>query len=247
MRYLLLTDIHGNRHALEAVLDAAPPSSYDRVIVLGDLVGYGADPNGVIERVRALDPLAVIRGNHDKAACGIDSAEDFNTVARIAAVWTMHALTPQHREYLAGLPAGPLQIDGEFEICHGAPFDEDAYLFDAADAAQAFEALRSPVCFYGHSHLPLIFTRSPGGITAAVPNGSEAMTIALEPGAQYLVNPGSVGQPRDGDPRAAFALYDAQAREVILRRVAYPVAAAQEAILAAGLPGSLAVRLGLGR
>ena len=247
MRYLLLTDIHANRHALEAVLEAAPPSSYDRLVVLGDLVGYGADPNGVIERVRALDPLAVIRGNHDKAACGIDSAEDFNTVARIAAVWTMRALTPENREYLAHLPAGPLRIHDGFAICHGSPFDEDAYLFDGADATEAFEALPSPVCFYGHTHLPVIFARSPQGLTAAVPNGSAEMAVTLAPGAQYLINPGSVGQPRDGDPRAGFAVYDAETREVILRRVAYPIAPAQEAILAAGLPGGLAARLGLGR
>jgi diadenosine tetraphosphatase ApaH/serine/threonine PP2A family protein phosphatase len=247
MRYLLLTDIHANRHALEAVLEAAPPSSYDRLIVLGDLVGYGADPNGVIERVRALDPVAVIRGNHDKAACGIDSAEDFNTAARIAAIWTMRAVTPGNRDYLAGLPAGPLQVEDGFAICHGAPFDEDAYVFDAADANEAFAALPSPICFYGHTHLPAIFARTPHGLTVAVPDGSDAMAVTLAPGAQYLVNPGSVGQPRDGDPRAAFALYDAEAREVILRRVPYPVELAQEAILAAGLPGGLAARLGLGR
>ncbi len=247
MRYLLLTDIHANRHALEAVLGAAPASSYDRVIVLGDLVGYGPDPNGVVDRVRALDPVAIIRGNHDRAACGIDSGEDFNTVARIAAAWTQRALTPQNRDYLAGLPAGPLQIEEGFTICHGSPFDEDAYLFDVADANEAFDTLPSPVCFFGHTHLPVVFGRSPHGFTVTTPDGSDAMAVALAPGAQYLVNPGSVGQPRDGDPRAAFAVYDAETQGVVLRRVDYPVALTQEDILAAGLPGGLAARLGLGR
>jgi predicted phosphodiesterase len=246
MRYLVLTDLHANRHALEAVLEAAPPASYDRVLVLGDLVGYGADPNGVIERVRALDPVAVIRGNHDKVACGLDSPEDFNTVARIAALWTMHALTPDNREYLQALPAGPQRITDELEICHGAPFDEDAYVFDAADAMDALDAAGRPLCLFGHTHLPVVFARSGRGLAVTVPDADDTV-VGLEPGTRYLINPGSVGQPRDGDSRAAFALLDDGARQLTMRRVVYPVERAQEAILAAGLPASLASRLAAGR
>ena len=124
MRYLILSDIHANIDALDSVLDAAPADTWDRALVLGDLVGYGAEPNAVIERVLALDPLMVIRGNHDKAACGIDDGSSFNVVARTAALWTMDTLTAANREYLRALPAGPAVIDPDVEICHGAPFDD---------------------------------------------------------------------------------------------------------------------------
>ena len=157
MRYLVLSDIHANLEALDTVLAAAPPDSYDRVLVLGDLVGYGADPNAVIDRVRALDPLAVIRGNHDKAACGLDDGSSFNQIARFAAAWTGDALTPPNRQYLYDLPAGPVLIDEGVEICHGSPFDEDHYIFDGNDARRALDASRRTLCLFGHTHLPVVF------------------------------------------------------------------------------------------
>ena len=131
LRYLILSDIHANVDALDTVLGAAPAATWDRLLVLGDLVGYGAEPNAVIQRVLALDPLATIRGNHDKAACWIEDAAEFNHIARAAALWTFEALTPEHRMYLQRLPAGPLTIDDQVEICHGTPFDEDHYIFGA--------------------------------------------------------------------------------------------------------------------
>src|SRR5687768_9615499 len=137
VRYLILSDIHANIDALEAVLAAAPP--WDRVLVLGDLVGYGGAPNAVIDRVRGLDPMAVIRGNHDKAACGLDDGSNFNQVARFAAAWTYQQLGPEYREYLRQLPQGPTEIDEQLEICHGAPFDEDHYIFDATDAHRSLQ------------------------------------------------------------------------------------------------------------
>lgn len=247
MRLLILSDIHANIDALDAVLGAAPAGTWDRAIVLGDLVGYGGDPNGAVDRVRALDPLATIRGNHDKAACGLDDGSSFNQIARYAATWTGETLTPANRAYLLALPPGPLVVDADIEICHGAPFDEDHYIFDGDDAVQAMAVTTRAVCFFGHTHLPVVFARRGDELEAIVPEGDATEDVVLSPGVRYLVNPGSVGQPRDGDPRAAFATYDSATRTLRLSRVAYPVDVAQRRILAAGLPASLANRLAIGR
>jgi diadenosine tetraphosphatase ApaH/serine/threonine PP2A family protein phosphatase len=247
VRYLIVSDLHANLEALDAVLAAAPASTWDRLIVLGDLVGYGAAPNAVIDRVRSLSPYAIIRGNHDKAACGIDDASNFNHIARVAATWTEETLTPENRDYLRTLPAGPLNIDDRVEICHGSPFDEDHYIFDADDAWRAMETGERQLCLFGHTHLPVIFRRAGESFDGFVPEGDDDLTIVLEGGVQYAVNPGSVGQPRDGDPRAAFAIYDSNGPTLILRRVPYAVDAAQRRIIGAGLPASLANRLAVGR
>jgi diadenosine tetraphosphatase ApaH/serine/threonine PP2A family protein phosphatase len=246
MRYLILSDIHANLDALDAVLDAAD-GTWDSVLVLGDLVGYGGEPNGVIERVLALEPLAVIRGNHDKAACGLEDASNFNQIARYAAVWTGEALKPEYREYLRNLPPGPVMIDDHVEICHGSPFDEDHYIFDVDDALRALESGERPLCLFGHTHLPVVFQQQGDNFGGFVPEGFDDTTIVLRPGIRYAVNPGSVGQPRDGDPRAAYAIYDSNQLSLVLKRVAYPIDAAQRRILVAGLPASLANRLAVGR
>ena len=247
MKYLILSDIHANLQALEAVLAAASSSSWDRALVLGDLVGYGADPNAVVERVLALEPLAVIRGNHDKAACGIDDGSNFNQIARYAAAWTADALTAAHREYLRALATGPQIIDDGLEICHGAPFDEDYYIFDAGDARRGLDTARRPRCLFGHTHLPVVFQQTPAGFDGFIPEETGDTRLELAPDTRYLVNVGSVGQPRDGDPRAAFAIYDTRSATVTMRRVQYDVDGAQRRILAAGLPASLANRLAIGR
>lgn len=156
MRYLVLTDIHGNLDALDAVLAAAGP--VDDHLVLGDIVGYGAEPNGVIDRVRSLDPRLIIRGNHDKVASGVELPESFNPAALRAARWTNEALTPQNRGWLERLPAGPVIADDLVELCHGSPDDEDEYLFSAADARLAFAAMRRPVCLFGHTHVPACYS-----------------------------------------------------------------------------------------
>jgi diadenosine tetraphosphatase ApaH/serine/threonine PP2A family protein phosphatase len=247
LRYLILSDIHSNLDALEAVLATVDRASWDRVVVLGDLVGYGGAPNAVIDRIRDLKPLAIIRGNHDKASCGIEDGSNFNHVARVAAMWTGDTLTPENREYLRSLPAGPLVIDDDVEICHGSPFDEDHYIFDADDARRALEAGTRQLCLFGHTHLPVVFRRSGNGDDGFVPEGDAEIRLELEDGVRYVVNPGSVGQPRDGDPRAAFAIYDSDQRVLTLRRVPYAVDAAQRRILGAGLPASLANRLSVGR
>jgi diadenosine tetraphosphatase ApaH/serine/threonine PP2A family protein phosphatase len=246
LRYLLLSDIHANADAFEAVLEHAS-GRWDRVLVLGDLVGYGAEPNLVVDRVRELAPDVVIRGNHDKAATGLDDGSQFNHVARAAAMWTAAQLTPSNMEYLRALPMGPVEIDTVTEICHGAPFDEDHYIFDGNDAQMAFEAAAHALCLFGHTHLPAVFRLLDGTMYGGAPEGPEETRVPLQRGARYLINVGSIGQPRDGDPRAAYGVLDDESREVTMYRVPYAVDKAQERILSAGLPASLATRLGLGR
>ena len=246
MRYLILSDIHANLDAFEAVL-AHAKGRWDRALVLGDLVGYGAQPGEVIDRVLSLDPDVVIRGNHDKAACGIDDGSQFNAVARVAAIWTGEHLPPDKLEYLRALPMGPIEIDALAEICHGAPFDEDHYIFDGGDARLAFDTMTRPLCLYGHTHLPAIFRRLDEYYEGGMPDPDREVVVSLQRGVYYLVNVGSIGQPRDGDPRAGYGVLDVDARELRLYRVPYPVEEAQRKIIAAGLPVSLANRLSVGR
>jgi diadenosine tetraphosphatase ApaH/serine/threonine PP2A family protein phosphatase len=244
MRYLILSDIHANLEALEAALAAS--NDCEQVLVLGDLIGYGADPNAVVERVRALPKATFIRGNHDKVGAGLASVDGFNHLARQAIGWTAAALTPENRAWVASLPEGPLIIDDLAEICHGAPFDEDVYIFDDLDARRAFRALQRPLCLFGHTHVPAIFSFD-GDLQTIGPPRGDASTLTLREDLKYLVNVGAVGQPRDGDPRAAFGILDTSAREVTVKRVTYDIAAAQAKILAAGLPDVLAQRLAVGR
>ena len=246
MRYLILSDIHANMDAFDAVLEHAS-LRWDRVLVLGDLVGYGAEPNAVVERVRALAPEAVIRGNHDKAASGIDDGSQFNQVARLAAMWTGTQLTPENLEYVRTLPMGPIQVDALTEICHGTPFDEDHYVFDGHDASLALEAAQRPLCLFGHTHLPSLFKVVDDLFEGTALDPDRDTVIPLQRGARDLVNFGSIGQPRDGDPRAGYGILDDEARELRAFRVRYPVEKAQQKIMAAGLPANLANRLALGR
>jgi predicted phosphodiesterase len=247
VRYLVLSDIHGNLTALEAVLAAAEARGYDRALVLGDLVGYGAQPNEVIARIQQLAPAGLIRGNHDKVAAGVDDAEEFNAVARSAVTWTVDTLTPANRQWLADLARGPQIVDDLIEICHGTPYDEDAYVFDELDALRALESASRRVCLFGHTHVAVAFIRSGAELEILTGGEGSAFSLDLDPGSRYLINPGSVGQPRDGDPRAGCALVDGDAQRVELWRVPYSVDEAQRKIVDAGLPDVLAKRLALGR
>ena len=247
MRYLVLSDIHANMEAFQAVLAAAADFPCDRLLVLGDLVGYGADPNAVVERIRALAPHALIRGNHDKVGSGIESAEGFNAVARSAIRWTYDTLTPGNREWLAALPAGPIVVDGLIEICHGTPFDEDAYVFDDLDALRALHAAERPLCLFGHTHVQIGYELSGDQFTLTTLEPERPLAIQILNGSKHLVNPGSVGQPRDGDPRAGFAVVDTDTRTATIYRIDYPIEQAQARIVAEGLPDVLAQRLALGR
>ena len=246
MRYLILSDIHANMDAFDAVLEHAS-GGWDRALVLGDLVGYGAEPNPVVDTIRSLDPEAVIRGNHDKAASAIDDGSQFNQVARIAALWTGTQLTPDNLAYVRALPMGPVQVDALTEICHGTPFDEDRYVFDGDDALLALHAAQRPLCLFGHTHLPALYKRVEDRFEGMPLDPDREHVIPLQRGARYLINVGSIGQPRDHDPRAGYGILDDEARELRAFRIRYPVERAQQKILAAGLPVSLANRLALGR
>ena len=244
LRYLVISDVHANLEALDAVLRAA--GRYDRALVLGDLVGYGADPNAVIDRVRSLAPATLIRGNHDKVGAGLENTDGFNYLARHAIAWTANELTPDHRDWLAALPQGPVVVDDLVEICHGTPFDEDVYIFDDLDAMRALHVARRPLCLFGHTHVVAAFQVSSEMRNIGHLHASE-ITIPDDDNSRFLVNCGAVGQPRDGDPRAAFGILDTTTRTLLLQRVDYDVQAAQAKILAAGLPDVLAQRLAVGR
>jgi predicted phosphodiesterase len=247
MRYLVLSDIHANLEALDACLADARARGFEQTLVLGDLVGYGADPNAVIDRILALAPTAVVRGNHDKVASGLERADGFNAVAKSAVRWTLDSLTPEHRAWLAALPPGPKLIDDLVEICHGTPFDEDAYIFDESDALRAIHSSSRPLCLFGHTHCAVAFQLTDHLFEVDESFGKDDSQLHLESGVKYLVNPGSVGQPRDGDPRAAYAIADTTSRTVELHRLAYDMRRAQAKIVAVGLPDVLARRLAAGR
>lgn len=245
MRFLILSDIHANWEALESVLTDAR-GRFDRIVCLGDLVGYGADPDLVTEWVWQNAEL-VIRGNHDKACAGLEDLEWFNPVAQFSALWTQKITKPKNIVYLRKLPKGPAEVEG-FQVVHGSPLDEDEYLLSDQDARQIAPYLDLAITFFGHTHVQGGFLCLPNGVKrlAKPKRASNAETIELDPDAYYLINPGSVGQPRDSDPRAAYALYDRERKLVEFRRVEYPVAVAQQKILDAGLPDVLAHRLSAG-
>jgi len=245
VRYLILSDIHANWEALEAIL-ADAGGAYDQVLCCGDLVGYGADPNAATAWVRSHAHL-VVRGNHDKAAVGSPDLEWFNPAAREAILWTQRELTPVNAGYLRSLPQGPLRVD-RFQILHGSPLDEDEYLVTTEDAARLRGYLAAPVSFFGHTHVQGGFLIHGHGTQWIEPvaEGQHTREFPLSDNYAALINPGSVGQPRDGDPRAAYAIYDADDRLVLYKRSAYNVHEAQRKILAAGLPETLAARLAVG-
>jgi len=246
VRYLILSDLHANLEALEAVI-AEADGRYDRILCCGDVVGYGADPNPVAEWVRAHCSITV-RGNHDKAATGLEDLEWFNPVAKTATLWTQANLTPENDAWLRGLPQGPADIE-DFQILHGSPNDEDEYVAAAHEAASSFGYLQRRVAFFGHTHLQggFLWNHSRVEIIPRTSPRSDRQAMEIDPECAYLINPGSVGQPRDGDPRAAFAIFDSAARMVAYYRTGYDIAAAQRKIRAAGLPDVLADRLSSGR
>jgi len=247
MRWLILGDIHANREALEAVVEAAR-GLYESAVCLGDLVGYGPDPNAVVEWVRE-NVGTCVRGNHDKAAWDLQVATEFQYAARIATEWTQTQLSEENLRYLRGLPQGPLHIGG-FQIVHGSPRDEDRYLVSQADAFEELRHLGPGLAFFAHTHSQGGYFEDEGGhlqqVRPAMFRGRSRVALELLPREKYLLNPGSVGQPRDGDVRAAYALYDDRRRQVEYGRVPYPFETTQRRMEEAGLPDSLVQRLSFG-
>jgi len=245
MRYLILSDIHANWEALEAVLKDAE-GAYDTIVCLGDIVGYGADPNPVADWVRE-HVATVIRGNHDKVCCGLEDPTLFNPIAEQAARWTFGALSPENRAFLRELARGPVEENG-FLMVHGSVLDEDEYLLDPRDTVLQFVNARGKPVFFGHTHVQggfLLWKVGEESRSAAFqPDGT---SLRLQPGRGQLVNPGSVGQPRDMNWLAAYALYDSDREVVEFRRCEYDLATAQKKIRDAGLPPALADRLAVGR
>lgn len=255
MRALILSDIHANLEALNAVLAAA--GSYDQLWNLGDVVGYGGSPNQVVEMIRPLSHL-VVRGNHDRVCCGLASVLGFNPVARAAAQWTQQELTAVNLEWLKGMAQGPVApnraLIPELDVTcvHGSPLNEDQYILSMRDAWAPLQQMTASITFFGHTHVQGGFAQSGSEWHEIRPvyrsrNEPVSWTIAMELGSRHLINPGSVGQPRDYDWRAAFAMYDSEAAEVTYHRVPYDLTASQGRILMAGLPERLAVRLREGR
>jgi predicted phosphodiesterase len=259
MRALILSDIHGNLEALNAVLEAAsndPSGSWDVLWNLGDVVGYGASPNQVIQRLRPLSTLDV-RGNHDRVSCGLTSPNGFNPTARAAVNWTRTELTPENIEWLRAMPQGPLHPDvngsGLSITCaHGSPLNEDHYILNMRDAWAPLQQMKTDITLFGHTHIQGGFAQKEHDWHEVRPqfhtrSDRESWSLRLPPGTRHLINPGSVGQPRDFDWRAAYAIYDSTRAEITYHRVPYDVVASQGRILMAGLPERLAARLREGR
>ncbi|HET6204046.1 MAG TPA: metallophosphoesterase family protein [Planctomycetota bacterium] len=243
MRYGILGDIHANSSALEAVLASIAREGVDRFVSVGDIAGYGADPVGCVERVIELGALTVA-GNHDLAVIGRLPLEYFNPLAKEAILWTRSALSAQHGAFFGGLPL--LAEEGPITVAHGSIARPEAfeYIQTAGDAQASLERLRTRVGFVGHSHVPVSFLYRDGAPLRVWYTFDQE--VSLRGYSRALVNVGSIGQPRDGDPRAAYAIYDDAADAVWIRRVPYDVDREDERIRRSGLPGALADRLRLG-
>lgn len=242
MRFLIVSDIHGNWEALEAVL-ADCAGQYDEILCCGDLVGYNPNPAEVVEWAQT-HCRTVIRGNHDKAVAGLEGLEWFNEVAQASALWARRQLSAEQLTWLQNLPAGPVN-GGDCTLFHGAPFDEDFYVLTPPEAGECFSYLKTDVSFFGHTHLQGGFylrKRQTHPIDRVLEDQWE-YSFEIEPDSVFMINPGSVGQPRDNDPRAAYALFEPLLRTVSLRRVEYPIQTTHDKIIAAGLPEVLALRL----
>ena len=245
MRALVVSDLHSNASALRAVFKRVRRKSFQEIICLGDFVGYGAEPNQVLDAMRTVRPKKVyIRGNHDRVAAGLDDGRTFNAPAREAAFWTRDHLSGPNRKFVEKLTVGPVDHGGVL-LCHGSPYDEDEYVFNIHHARQVLQMFGVPVTLFGHTHLPAVFSIDGGENVVGFAVAGEA-TIRLDPRLRYLINPGSVGQPRDRNPAASFMILDSEKRTAQFLRVEYDVAKTQASITEAGLPAVLASRLAYG-
>jgi diadenosine tetraphosphatase ApaH/serine/threonine PP2A family protein phosphatase len=240
-RLAIFSDIHANLHALEAVLATVDQLGISHLICCGDVVGYGAFPNECIAALRARD-IPTLAGNHDHAAIGLTDIRFFNEIARAAVEWTARQLTPESAAWLRERPY-TLEMNGQFHFVHASPFmpEQWGYVLTFGDARMAFSQFKQQICFIGHSHQPAIVIEDSEELR--LPEGSE---VEIDPNLRYLVNVGSVGQPRDKNPLACLVEVDLDRARIIYHRVPYPIDLAQQAILDAGLPPELAERLGYG-
>lgn len=243
MRYLVLSDIHANLEGLRALLQAA--RGWDGVLFLGDLVGYGPNPNECAELLRQQGKVSAVIGNHDVAALGQMDLEEFNPQAKFAAMWTQNVMSEETRAYLESLPQVE-ELDA-ITLVHGSPRDPVwEYLDQPAQAPENFARFTTPLCFVGHTHVPRVFSQDPDTKETAVHVPASEAVFGTSDGIRRIINPGSAGQPRDGDPRAAFGIFDSDAQRFQYHRVPYDIATTQKKMQAAGLPKSLAERLEFG-
>jgi len=240
MRYGIFSDVHSNLEAFEAVLDAYKKEKIDQYIFAGDIVGYGANPKECIKLLREINPQAVC-GNHDWGAAEKTPLDYFNDYARQALIWTRDILDEAEIRYLADLKL--IYKDNDLTVAHASLDDPQAfeYILDLQTARKSLEILETPLGIVGHSHVPFILVEEEG-----YPRALKEYKVKLQEGKKYLVNCGSVGQPRDLDPRAAYCVYDTQDKTIEIKRLEYDIKTAQEKILDAGLPKNLAYRLGQG-
>ncbi len=232
--------MHANLAALDAVLGAIGAEGVEFIVCGGDLVGYNAEPREVVERVRELE-IPCVMGNHDAAVVGLTDPEDFNAPARAAVEWTAQQLDKASLEFLRGLPY--VRRIESFTVVHGTLHNPEqwGYIFNAYEAEEHFQHQKDTVCFIGHSHIPGVF------IAGDMITLNRSSRVRIQSGHRYVVNVGSVGQPRDNDPAASYAIYDLVENAVQFRRVPYDVRGTQQKILDAGLPNVLAMRLAMGK
>jgi predicted phosphodiesterase len=245
VRALVVSDLHANAEALRVVFAKVRRKKFDSVFCLGDFVGYGAQPNQVLDTMRKLRGRKVyIRGNHDRVASGLDDANGFNQAAKAAALWTRDHLSAPNRRFLRDLNVGPV-LHRSVLLCHGSPYDEDEYVFNVHHAAQVLSLFPAPIILFGHTHLPAVFSIDKDLNVSGFAVREDA-TVRLDPNKRYLINPGSVGQPRDRNPHSSFIILDTEKHTVQFFRVEYDVLKTQTSILKAGLPEILASRLTYG-
>jgi predicted phosphodiesterase len=244
MRYLIFSDIHSNFEALEEFLGLKRVRNIDTYLFLGDLVGYGPNPNEVITTFRRMKNIHSVRGNHDKVIADLESSSLFNPAAAFSAEWSKVQITEENLRFLKSIPKGPLVIDHFITICHGATFDEDYYIFSIFEAIESFKFMTTSIGFFGHTHFPLIYYLRNEKLDI-VPL-TEDTKIKLDPNTKYLINPGSIGQPRDKNPASSFIIFDSNKREIQFVRYPYEVKKTQKKIREAGLPELLASRLEAG-
>ena len=255
MKHAIVSDIHSNLQALEAVLNEIRQLGCDEILSLGDIVGYGGEPNECVELLIERSVIS-IKGNHDKAAAGTEEPWNFNPIAKEAALWTRENLTDRNKAHLAGLP--DYRDYGTYVLVHGAVSDPDKYITGPYEAEPEFDLMGDRgICFFGHTHACALYARSDSEIriidVSKIPPDKKSLHIQLEKDTKYLINPGSVGQPRDRDPRASYLIYestdtarDSTRTSVELRRAEYDIESAKKKIMAAGLNRALAERLTYG-